>query len=397
MKSHIHYYCDNTFWSGAEQMLTCLFTSKLMQKEFRLTFSYREMEGFREEMDRWLTMANPEDSLFPLGIPPFYPLRLFSSEFYGKWYRFLKYLSIPFDAINMKRLFKKIKPDILHINNGGYPGAIGCNAAVLAGRLAGIPKIVYSVNNLPKKRGLTQRMIEKPMDKFVGKNVEVFMSGSEVVSGEMQELFHGHARHRAIPSTIHYHPLVKRSRIRNDLGLSEEDVLICSVGVFEERKGHKYLIEAFDNLVNGGGFVLLLVGRGEKEKEYIKQSKKFLRIRRDVKNSYSYINACDIYVQPSISHEDFPVSILQAMKLGKPIIASDVAGISEQVFSMHNGFIVEPGHVDQLKTYLSALLHRKETREKMGQNSKKRFERLYDYEKIMKEYKEFYECLIESR
>ena len=363
-------------------MLTCLFASALIKENFQISFSFAYREEFERVMLWWWNIAGAEC--------PYFPLKLLSSRFYGnKLFRMVKYVCVPFDAIKIYKLLKQIRPEILVINSGGYPGPISCQAAVLAGRMAKVKKVVYFINNLPKKRNFIQRLIEKPMDNFVSQEVDVMLSASHAVSREIKELFwHRAPAFRVMPNTIHSQLLVDREKVRKSLGVLPEDVLIVCVGVFEKRKGQTYLLKAFRELVqkHGNGVVLLLVGEGKEELALMVESIDIRPVffRKNVKDGYSYINACDIYVQPSIAHEDFPILVLQAMSLGKPIVGTKVAGMAEQIVDWMNGLLVEPGEVKQLRDCIDYLIEKKASRQMMGMNSQRLFKRYYSYDKIMR-------------
>ena len=344
-------------------------------------------------------------------MPQLYPLCLFSSRFYDKWYWPFKYLAFFSDVARIYKVLKQVQPDILHIHNGGYPGAMSCNAAVVAARmLKKSPKIVYFVNNMPKKRGLVQRMVELPIDDILDKKVDVFLSGSHAVSNELAKLFdlenfdyYGlsfETRARVIPNTIHEYPIKIIDKKR--MGVKPGDVVICSAGVLEKRKGHTYLIKAIEQVLRGGqeNVFLWIVGQGPERTNLVRFITvnaqipcKVALIYADV-DPYSYINACDIYVQPSIEHEDFPISVLQAMKLGKPIIGTTVAGIVEQVEPFLNGVLVPPRDVGALAEAIRKLVQKLGLRKQMGKASRERYGKHFYYDKIMAEYVKFYKELL---
>ena len=68
----------------------------------------------------------------------------------------------------------------------------------------------------------------------------------------------------------------------------------------------------------------------------------------------NFIGAMDLIVLPSVGYEDFPNVVLEAMRLGKPVIASRIAGTPEQVIDEVTGLLVPPG----APADLSAAIHR---------------------------------------
>lgn len=79
------------------------------------------------------------------------------------------------------------------------------------------------------------------------------------------------------------------------------------------------------------------------------------------------LNLCDAYILPSY-YEGVPISILEAMGYGKPIIATDVGGIPE-VVNDDNGILIKPGDLNQLFDAINTLLFNTELREQKGRKS----------------------------
>ena len=78
----------------------------------------------------------------------------------------------------------------------------------------------------------------------------------------------------------------------------------------------------------------------------------------------------DIYALPSYN-EGFPGSILEALAMGLPIVATPVGGVPELVVHGQNGFLVEPGNVTAIAHALEALAHDPDLRIKMGSISRR--------------------------
>lgn len=113
---------------------------------------------------------------------------------------------------------------------------------------------------------------------------------------------------------------------------------------FIKTKGHKLLIECFENLPSN--ILLKFVGTGDDEKEL----KKIL-IKKNIKNIYfegyvekndmsNWFNSIDYYIHIS-DGETMSLSIMQAMAMGKVIIASNVSGIKNIITHKYNGYLVE--------------------------------------------------------
>jgi len=87
----------------------------------------------------------------------------------------------------------------------------------------------------------------------------------------------------------------------------------------------------------------------------------------------------DIAVSTSL-REQFPSYILEVMAAGKPIVATKVGGVPEQVFDSFNGFLVEPRDYNAIADKISTLIDNDDLRKRMGLNGRRIIERLYNRE-----------------
>lgn len=126
----------------------------------------------------------------------------------------------------------------------------------------------------------------------------------------------------------------KDPQLRADLGLQNDDIVIGNVANLYPVKGQSYLIQAMKEVVSEYPEArLLIVGRGEMEhrlKQQVRQLGlekhiKFLGFRKDVPD---LLKLMDIFVLSSIT-EGFPLSLVEAMATGLPVVATDVGGIRE--------------------------------------------------------------------
>lgn len=140
------------------------------------------------------------------------------------------------------------------------------------------------------------------------------------------------------------------------------------VANFYENKGHRYLIEAFNELMNTGDYnaELVLVGSGELEEEMKQLSNgnshiKFLGFRKDAQE---LMKSFDCFVMSSVK-EGFPFVILEAIKNKVPIISTDVGAVRQILNNGELGYIVKPfNHNDLLDAMIYVLNNKEEARDK---------------------------------
>lgn len=95
------------------------------------------------------------------------------------------------------------------------------------------------------------------------------------------------------------------------------------------------------------------------------------------------LNECDVYILPSYN-EGLPLSILEAMSYGKPIISTDVGGIPEIVHNRFNGIIIRPGNLEDLYESLKYFIYSPDSINQFGSNSLSLISPYYSYNVIPK-------------
>ena len=115
----------------------------------------------------------------------------------------------------------------------------------------------------------------------------------------------------------------------------------------------------------------------------------FVGYRKDVRE---ILAAVDIFVHPSL-WEGFGLSILEAMAMGKPVIATDVSAIPELVKDGLTGFLVPPNNISGLASAIAALSSDEGLRQKLGQKAKERCLSMFSVENMIKKTLELYDEL----
>ncbi|MBI5050449.1 MAG: glycosyltransferase family 4 protein [Nitrospirae bacterium] len=101
----------------------------------------------------------------------------------------------------------------------------------------------------------------------------------------------------------------------------------------------------------------------------------------------------DIFALSSLS-EGMPVSIMEAMASGLPVVSTDVGGVSELVMDGETGFLVPPKNPDALAEKIKALMDDKALREKMGMNGQERINETFTLERMVAKTEELYKSLV---
>lgn len=153
---------------------------------------------------------------------------------------------------------------------------------------------------------------------------------------------------------------------KKELELPDDRKIILTIGNLEKPKGHTYLIGSIEKLVQEHPHILCLIIGGGRDYLSIrkiideKNLSKNIRLLGSKEHSEIplWLNVCDLFVLPSLS-EGMPTVMFEALGLGKPVIATDVGGISEIITSKDYGTVVPPGDVVALTEALNAGLGKK--------------------------------------
>ena len=138
-----------------------------------------------------------------------------------------------------------------------------------------------------------------------------------------------------------------RQRVRSDLELSEDDFVVCSVGMLRPEKGHSDLLHAFAAAIRSFPAIrLVLVGDGRCRDSLqrlaadlgIADYVRFALFREDVP---AILHASDLFVLPS-HIEGLSIATIEAMVCKTPVIVTDCGGPREIVTHLRTGVIVPP-------------------------------------------------------
>jgi glycosyltransferase involved in cell wall biosynthesis len=180
---------------------------------------------------------------------------------------------------------------------------------------------------------------------------------------------------------------------------SPRDKVIICVGELHDRKGQKYLIEAYKKLVaEFPETKLVFVGDGPRKRYYEKLSRAlsknilFLGHKRNIAETMA---ASDIFVLPSI-REAFGLVILEASISGVPIIATRVGGIPEIIEDGKTGLLVTPGNADELAESIKKLLMDPVLAANLKKEAASRTEMAFNAHEMAKRTEEVYDKMLEK-
>lgn len=286
-------------------------------------------------------------------------------------------------------LMRRTQPDIVHAHTfkAGFLGRFAARRLKIA--------CVYTVHMWPFGRAVpvSWRVAAPVCERIAAGWCDRIITVSEFgVELAAQHRICDSAKVTSIWNGIPDHPA--RARLRR-----ERNLRCTMVARFTDFKDHLLLLRAFAKL--SGEPRLLLVGDGGTlpsakalaEQLGISKRVEFAGSRSDVPE---LLAQSDIFVLAS-RQETLPISILEAMRAGLPVIASDVGGISEEVIHGETGLLVRSGSLDALTRALRRLLSRKVLRTTMGRAGRKRFEKLFLADTMISRTSALYKDVLKER
>lgn len=170
------------------------------------------------------------------------------------------------------------------------------------------------------------------------------------------------------------------------------------MGELTKRKGIDDLLEAFSQC-NNEHARLLVAGNGDIDT--FKERCRTLGIENKV-DFLGWINnseklqllaKTDVVVLPSYA-EGLPMSILEAMSVGLPVITTPVGAVEDAITARTHGLLIEPGNINDLCSALNELISDNEKREYLGNNAKSKFKQYFEVDVVAKKLAEYYTELI---
>ena len=171
------------------------------------------------------------------------------------------------------------------------------------------------------------------------------------------------------------------------------------VGRLTHEKGIIYLLNAIKELPKEIDFHIIGVGPQEKElKQFVREHNlnnvQFLGFKNEQEIYVEYKN-CIATITPSYYFENFPTTNMESFINGKPVIASNIGGISEQVEHNKTGLLFEPANFEQLRECILKYWNNNNLVIEHGKNAYEKARTLYTEERYYKRLMQVYNEVLE--
>lgn len=276
------------------------------------------------------------------------------------------------------RLLRREKPDIVHTHTS-KAGLLGR----LAAKLARVPSIIHTPHGhvffgyfgalKTKMFILFEKLASRITDRIIALTPR---EKADYLSYKVT----GEDRLVVIPSGIELHkyqpaPREERFKLRIELGIPEHSVVAGTAGRLVPVKGPALLLQAFKQVISEHpDTCLVFAGDGPLRKSLEKNAVDMGLAKKIVFTGWRddmarILSVFDIFCLPSLN-EGMGRVLVEAMALGKPVVASEVGGIPDLISPGKNGFLVPPRNPGELARQIIFLIENREEREKMGRVGK---------------------------
>jgi glycosyltransferase involved in cell wall biosynthesis len=280
------------------------------------------------------------------------------------------------------------QPDMVHAHM-----PISGFLARFAARIAGVPKIAYTCHGFLFNHAASswpRRALSFVMEFAAARVTDVFLTVSEAEAADARRLHIArHAepvRNGRDPRRFRPDPTA-RSRIRAELGVPADRVVVIAVSRLVWHKGYPELAAAMRAVPEAELWVVgdrLPSDRGADMAALLRSAGLGYRLRllgyRD--DIPALLAAADIFTLPS-RFEGLPMSVIEAMLTGLPVIATNVRGPQEQVIDGETGLTIPPGNAPALGAALGRLVRDPALRTRMGKAGRLRALDCYDEAKVL--------------
>ncbi len=291
----------------------------------------------------------------------------------------------------LKAIIKNFKPDIIH-THGSKPGVLArfaawqCNVPVIIHTYHG--HVFHSYFNTFISKGIVG------IERWFAKHTTYLIAINNRIKDDLENKYRIASKDKVVLNRLGIdvefyfdEDGLKRKKFRQEFSLHDDTVAIAIIGRLVPVKQHTLFVDLVEQLLTTlpkekkVQFFIIGDGNEKKKIENLLQKKhiSFSNNLQPVNNDTSVLftswrkdidfvlAGLDMVVLTSLN-EGTPVSIMEAMAASKPVVATNVGGISELLINEETGFVFE--NQQDIKTSMLRLLQSKELREKMGSNAK---------------------------
>jgi glycosyltransferase involved in cell wall biosynthesis len=288
-----------------------------------------------------------------------------SSEHIPELGRDIKIWSDIISFFKLIRIFRKEKPQIVHLNSSKI-GGLGA----LAARIARVPQIVFTVHGYAFNED--RPAYQKALITFLSWLTLIFATDVicislveyrqskrwPLVKEKIHLVYNGISEPQFEDRPIAQEELTKA--IGKEVLFLNGKIVVGTIAELSKNKGLEYALPAFTNLENT---IWIIVGEGEERKNLEKKIKELeledtVFLAGFISDASLLMKGFDLFLLPS-QKEGVPYVLIEAAYAGLPVISTTVGGIPEIIEHGQAGILVEPKNADKITIALQKLVGNK--------------------------------------
>jgi glycosyltransferase involved in cell wall biosynthesis len=293
----------------------------------------------------------------------------------------------------LAKLMRDRKIDIVHAASY-HPSFY----ARIAGLLAGVPVLISHEHGLYAHK----RWRRVALNKLLAPFTDCFIAVGHAMSRQIID-WYGYPEtkveviHNGV-DTLRFVPPASREEAKRKVGLDPNRLVVGMLCRLDPDKGHRFFFDAVKALHGKFDAQWLVVGSGRGEAQVIQEAKdrgvddvvQFLGMRRDVPD---LVAAFDCYVLPTLREGGCPISVMEAMSAGCPVVISDFPTNLEVVSDGVNGLVAPMRDSITLTQHIEALLTDSGLRTRLGAEARRYIEENFSIKRNIDKTADLYERL----
>jgi glycosyltransferase involved in cell wall biosynthesis len=291
-------------------------------------------------------------------------------------------------------IFRKEKPDIIHLNSSKM-GFIGVLTVFVLNLYFKLTSKNYKLKAIFTAHGWSFNENRNFLSKLFFKVIHIMtiiMSHqtivvAEILKNQIPKIFR--KKIVVIKNGISEIDFIEREIAKEKLFgrklLIKDKIFVGTISELHKNKGLTYIIEAISKTTKN--IIFLIIGEGEERhnleiliKKLGAENKIFLIGK--IEEASRYLKAFDIFTLTSIT-EAFPYVLLEAGLASLPVIASNVGGIPEIIENGQTGILIQPRNSEEIKDKIEEIAKNIDKYSFFGKNLKEKIEKEFTKEKMI--------------
>ncbi|PTI70160.1 glycosyltransferase family 4 protein [Mammaliicoccus vitulinus] len=300
-------------------------------------------------------------------------------------------------VLMMVKLFKLLKPDIVHVHT-----PVAAVLGRIAAKIAKVPKIIYSAHGFYFHEGMPAKKYKMffYIEKYIGRYF------TDYIFTQSEEDFEVARKNKFLKNKNNYVHISNgidldnkfnidnfsesdAESLRKKYKISTNDTVVSFIGRLVKEKGILDLLESY-NYLESENVKFLIIGslpQGERDTETLKLLEKFKANKNmiftgQVSNVNEHLYLSDVFCLPSY-REGMPRSIIEAMSMGNAVIATNIRGSREEVIHDETGFLCNINSSKEIAKYIDELVKNPSKMSIFKENGLERARKLYDENKVI--------------